>query len=310
MEAMIDLRQISLEIREIISDYQKKHSLSFIEDTHTYYIMRSNGEITSDMPSVSTVLKAFYPVFNSVNTKSFKDCNGNPQLEKQLLTEWDEKGSYATNMGSFVHYTLESELVNEYGSYKEVRKPIFKCDDEQTKSGTSMISAGKEFIDIMHQRGAILLDTEMVLGSVELGFFGQPDKVWLIIGKCGNIGIVVTDWKTNKKKNFQVHSWNKPMLHPFEGHFDTALGHYYIQLPMYAKLLMHMLKGSKYENIPLFGAIVVLLTDEGKFEEYRVPGDIIKSVMKMDVKKMLEERKELIYEHKFVEKRDKDIINS
>ena len=39
-----------------------------------------------------------------------------------------------------------------------------------------MIKAGKEFIDIMHSRGAVLLDTEMVLGSPELGYTGQPDK--------------------------------------------------------------------------------------------------------------------------------------
>jgi hypothetical protein len=51
----MDLKKIALEIRDIISEYQHKHSLSFIEDTHTYFIKDDKGEITSDMPSVSSV---------------------------------------------------------------------------------------------------------------------------------------------------------------------------------------------------------------------------------------------------------------
>jgi len=44
-----------------------------------------------------------------------------------------------------------------------------------------------------------------------------------------------------------------------------------------------MLKGSKYENIPLLGGVVVLLTKEGKFQEYRIPKEILEIVDKMNV---------------------------
>ncbi len=309
---MVDLKKIALEIREIRSEYQKKHSLSFIEDTHTYFIRNEKGEITSDMPSVSSVLKAFYNHFDSVSTKSFQNCGGEIELERSLLTEWSYKASYATNMGSRVHYILEKELVGQYGAYKEVRQPIFECDEEQTKTGDAMIVAGKNFIDLMHQRGAVLLDTEMVLGSLDLGYFGQPDKVWLMLDKQGNIGIVITDWKTNKKENMsdEIKPWTKNLLHPFSSLIDNALSHYKLQLPLYAKLLLHMLKDTKYGNIKFFGCVIVHLTDEASFNEYRITSDIINSIMDMDVKRFLTERSDHIKKHKFLEQRDKEIINS
>jgi hypothetical protein len=48
-----------------------------------------------------------------------------------------------------------------------------------------------------------------------------------------------------------------------------------------------MLKDSKYENIKFLGAIIVLLKDDGKFEEFRVPKDVINTIMGMDMKKYL-----------------------
>lgn len=279
----MDLKEISDEIKNIVSLKQKDLNLSFIEETHTYYMNNLKGEIVSNYPSVSTVLKSFYTPFNAESTKSFKNCNGDPEKEKALLKEWADSGTYASYMGSRVHFILEKYLVELYGSYKDVRQPIFECDDEQIKNGDEMIKAGKEFIDLMHSRGAVLLDTEMVLGSPELGYTGQPDKTWLMMGKNNQLGIVVTDWKTNKPKNFVPQFYTKNMLKPFQDYEDTSLGHYNIQLPLYAKLLLKMLEGSKYENIPLLGGIVVLLKKDGTFEEFRIPKEILDIVDKMNV---------------------------
>ena len=279
----MDLKEVSEEIKNIVSLKQKELNLSFIEETHTYYMNNLRGEIVSNYPSVSTVLKSFYTPFNAESTKSFKNCNGDPEKEKALLKEWAYSGTYASYMGSRVHFILEKYLVELYGSYKDVRQPIFECDDEQIKNGDEMIKAGKEFVDLMHSRGAVLLDTEMVLGSPELGYTGQPDKTWLMMGKNNLLGIVVTDWKTNKPKNFVPQFYTKNMLKPFQDYDDTSLGHYNVQLPLYAKLLLKMLEGSKYENIPLLGGIVVLLKKDGTFEEFRIPKEILDIVDKMNV---------------------------
>jgi hypothetical protein len=48
-----------------------------------------------------------------------------------------------------------------------------------------------------------------------------------------------------------------------------------------------MLEGSKYENIKLYGCIIVHLKDDSDFEEFRVPKDVIDTVLEMDMSKYL-----------------------
>lgn len=284
---MIDLKDISLEIREIFEEKKKELELSFIEETHTYFMKDKNGEVRSDWPSVSKVLKHFYTEFPAEEI-SLRKAKGDLAVQQELLSEWKAAGEYATNMGSRVHYILEKKLIEANGNYKDVREPIFVVDTQQTMKSNSMIEAGESFIELMDKRGAILLDTEMVLGDPELGYTGQPDKVWLMMNreKTG-FGMVITDWKSNKEKNMRVNKWTKQMKKPFQDHPDNALGHYYLQLPFYGRLILKMLKGSKYENLSLMGCVIVLVKDNGDFEEFRVPKDVIEKVMRLDMKKYL-----------------------
>lgn len=280
MENKDDLNKIAKEIRDVISDRQKELELSFVEDTHTYYMKDLNGVVRSNYPSVSTVIKQFYTEFPELN-KSWQMCNGDLIEQDELLKQWRATADYANNKGSRVHYLLETDLLAMYGSYKDVRKPIFECDEQQTADGNAMIDAGHDFIRTMHRRGWVLLDTEMVLGSPELGYTGQPDKVWVKIID-NKLVFKITDWKTNKPKNFEVHSYTEPMLEPFEDYMDTALAHYMIQLPLYGRLILDMLKGTKFENIKLDGCIIVHLTSDGKYKEYLVEDDFINRVLTMD----------------------------
>jgi len=96
---------------------------------------------------------------------------------------------------------------------------------------------------------------------------------------CGK-SLLVTH-NTNKPKNFQVHAYTEPMLPPFEDHMDTALAHYMIQLPLYIRLFLDMLKGTKYENIKVLGGIIVHLTSDAQLTEYRIPKDFINKVLTM-----------------------------
>jgi hypothetical protein len=276
------LNNIAQEIRELVKTRQQELGLTFEEDKHIYTM---NGR--KDYPSVSKVLKQFYTEFPSEEI-SYHKAGGDPQKQQQLLDEWAAAGEYSTNMGSRVHYVLEKNVIERNGNYKEVRQPIFDCDLTQMMKGDAMINAGKKYVDLMEERGAVLLDTEMVLGDPELGYTGQPDKIWLMMNKAKTeFGFVVTDWKTNKKKNFQETSYTKRLKDPFGKFPDTALGHYYLQLPLYAKLLLKMLQGTKYADIKLLGCVITHLSDEAQFEEYRVPQEIVNTVLDMDVKKYL-----------------------
>ena len=284
---MIDLNEVAKEIRELLDKRREELELTFVEDTHTYYMKDETGVIRSDYPSVSKVMKYFYEEFDSEGI-SLKKAKGDPDVQQQLLDEWKAAGDYATNMGSRVHYMLEKKTIEMFGDYKEVRQPIFECDFTQILKGDSMISAGIAYLNLMVERGAVLLDTEIVLGDPELKYTGQPDKVWLIMNKeQTEFGLVITDWKSNKKKNFEENHFTTRMKYPFQKHPNNALGHYFTQLPFYGKLLLKMLEGTKYENIKLYGCIVVLVKDIGDYEEFRVPKEVQETILEMDMSKYL-----------------------
>ena len=206
----MELNKIAEEIREILQKRRDELDLTFVEDTHTYYMKDLDGNIKDDYPSVSKVMKYFYEEFDSEGI-SLRKAKGDLEVQQQLLDEWKAAGDYSTNMGSRVHYLLEKKLIEMFGNYKEVRQPIFDCDFTQILKGDSMVSAGSDYLNLMIERGAVLLDTEIVLGDPELGYTGQPDKVWLIFNKeMTEFGLIITDWKSNKPKNFeQTHFTTK-----------------------------------------------------------------------------------------------------
>jgi len=279
----MDLKKIAVEIREILEEKRKELELSFLEEDHLYFMKDVDGKYRNDFPSVSKVLKKFYEPFDAEGI-AYKKAGGDLKEMHRLLEEWKDSGDYASNMGSRTHFYLETETIDRNGGYKEVREPIYECDIFQQATSDSMIRAGKRYLDLCEQRNLVLLDTEIVLGHPELGYTGQPDKVWLTMNATGdNFGILITDWKTNKEKNFKKNDFTKPMYHPFSEYPSTALGHYYLQLPLYGKLLLKMLQGTKYENIKLLGCIVVLLKESSDYEEFRVPKPIIQTILDMDM---------------------------
>ena len=276
------LSNIAQEIRELIKVRQESLGLTFEEDKHIYTM---NGR--KDYPSVSKVLKKFYKAFPTEEA-AYNKAGGDPEKQQQLIEEWAAAGDYSTNLGSRVHYMLEKTLIEKNGDYKEVRQPVFDCDLTQLMKSDNMIFAGKRYLELMESRKVELLDTEMVLGDPELGYTGQPDKVWLTYNKTGDdFGLLITDWKTNKPKNFEETRFTERMYSPFESYPNNALGHYFLQLPLYGKLLIQMLKGTKYENIKLYGCIISHLKEDTFFDEYRVPKDVIDTVLEMDMKKYL-----------------------
>ena len=276
------LNKVAEEIRELISQRQTELGLTFEEENHIYTM---NGK--KDYPSVSKILKKFYTEFPTEEA-AYNKAGGDPQRQQELIEEWAAAGEYSTNMGSRVHFVLEKNVIERNGKYKEVRQPIFDCDLTQIMKGDNMIAAGNKYIKLMEERGAVLLDTEMVLGDPELGYVGQPDKVWLIMNRTQTeFGLVITDWKTNKPKNFLETSYTKRLKEPFGKYPDTALGHYYLQLPFYGKLLLKMLKGTKYENLKLYGCVISHLKDDTLYDEYKVPQEIIDTILEMDIKKYL-----------------------
>lgn len=283
----MDLHSVSLEIKEILEKRRQELELKFIEEDHLYFMKDLDGEVKTNFPSVSKIIKKFHKWFDAEGM-ALKMSNGDPEGAAQLREEWKKSGLLSTNMGSRVHFELEKDLIIRHGEYKEVRQPIFEINEEQKIKSDNMIKAGKDFLNLMIERGAVLLDTEIVLGDPEEEYTGQPDKVWLIENKNKDgFGFVITDWKTNQPKNFKVQHYTGKMFPPFQDYHDTALSHYYIQLPLYGRLLLKMLKETKYENLKLLGSVVVLLKDDGVFEEYKVPPQIQQTIFDLNLKKYI-----------------------
>jgi len=281
---MKDIKKVAKEIQDILSKRRNELNLSFEEEGHEYTMMDIDGKLRKDFPSVSKVMKLFYDEFPTEEAARNK-AKGDPYVMQTLLAEWEEAGKTSTNMGSRVHYELEIETLKRCGLNKEVRQPIYECDMEMIMKGDRMIKAGYNFLKLMEERGAVLIDTEIVLGDPELGYVGQGDTCWLIMNKSKTgYGFIITDYKTNKKKNMETNDYTKPMREPFKFLPNNALGHYNTQLPLYGKLLLKMLEGTKYENLPLLGCIIVHLTEEQEFIEHRIPKNVIDIIFNMDIK--------------------------
>jgi hypothetical protein len=283
----MNLKEISKEINDLLEQRRNELDITFVEEEHIYYMRDTDGVLRKTFPSVSKLIKKFHKPFDAEGT-ALRMCNGDPESAAQLQEQWKQLGNYATNMGSRVHFELEIDAINRNGNYKDVRQPIFECDEAQLTKSNSMIVAGKQFLSLMEERGAVLLDTEIVLGDNELGYTGQPDKCWLMLNKeKTDFGLVITDWKTNQPKNFEIQHYTGRMYSPFNEYHDTALGHYYLQLPFYARLILKMLKGTKYENLKLLGCVIVLLKEDGTYIEYKVPQKVNKMVMDLDLTKYI-----------------------
>ena len=234
---MTDLYKVRDEILEIVKKRQQELQLTFEEEKHQYTMLDNNSVLKDDWYSVSKIIKKYYDEFPAEEI-ALKKAKGDIDEQQKLLKEWSDAGTYSTNLGSRTHFLLEQKSLKMFDIKKDVRQPIFDCDFDQILKSDRMVSGGIKCLELMKERGAVLLDTEMVLGDNELCYVGQPDKMWLIENKEKNqIGIFCTDWKTNKVKNFESNHFTKPMKYPFNKLPNNALGHYYVQLPLYLRLL-------------------------------------------------------------------------
>jgi len=75
----------------ILNQRRKEIGLSFLEEDHKYFMNDLNGEVKSDFPSVSKIIKNFYKEFPAEEI-SLKKANGNIKEQQKLLAEWKAAG--------------------------------------------------------------------------------------------------------------------------------------------------------------------------------------------------------------------------
>ncbi len=97
-------------------------------------------------------IPVFYDEFPTEEA-AYKKAKGDPYEAQQLMEEWAKAGTTSTNMGSRVHFELETETLSMFNVKKEVRQPVYECDMEMTMKGDRMINAGKKFVVRACQNG-------------------------------------------------------------------------------------------------------------------------------------------------------------
>ncbi len=264
------LHNVAVSIREQLQKYKEENVLTFTEDTHAYSIFnKATGETVTSLPSVSKVYKRYKKQFDAMEV-SLRLSKGDEKLALKLRNQWNENGTLQAHKGSYVHYHLEEYLRSIYNHKEEVRMPIFENEGVYRLEANAMIEQGKRWIQVMQERGAYLVATELEMGCLDVGMFGQLDKLWIMESKDNRYGLVITDWKSNKKSKFEVDKYTDYMLTPFReiNLFDNAIGEYSVQLSLYARLL------SKMINVPFLGSVIVNVTPD-EFIEYRVSKKVL-----------------------------------
>jgi hypothetical protein len=273
-----ELLNLAADIRETLNEERANRRLIFEEEEHKYTIYDKESDRNIDtLPSVSALLKQWYEPFDSL-TKSLEMSNGDETQAQDLRGEWEKKGEDASSLGSYVHYKLEQYIWSLYDINKDTRKPKYDLRGSELLTAQKMVKNGINLMHTIIENGFVPIDTEVIMGSVELGYFGQCDNMWLGHTDSGLV-LLMTDHKTNKTKNFETSPWNIPMHKPFERLLDTSKSVYYVQQPLYAQLFRDMLKNTPYKDIPFAGFRILHVRDEGKI--IKVPTWVYDEVQKL-----------------------------
>ena len=273
-----ELLNLASEIRMTLDDVRADRKLTFEESGHKYTMFDPNqNKIIDNLPSVSTVLKDFYEEFDALEV-SLRKADGDVKMAEELRESWGKMGDDASSIGSYAHFKLEQYVWSLYDIKMNLRKPDYFLNDDEFKLAQEMVLNGVKLIHRIIAKGFVPLETESILGSINLGYFGQCDNLWLGVNK-GNICLLMTDHKSNKTKNFIEMPYNKPLKAPFESLSDTQLHKYYLQQPLYAQLLKDMLKDTIYKDIPIVGFGILHLRDGGNI--YKIPSWVYDEIKKI-----------------------------
>ena len=201
--------------------------ISFEEDSHTYNVIGSG-----QMRPVSSVIAMFFEPFNA-EVASIRKSKGDLVAAAKLREEWESKGAFASQAGTFLHKQIENYLNDS------VDPQTFKCDVEYN--------------------GKFLHLNKRVDISIEWSFFKAFDKAttyqpfrteWCIYDTdarmAGTVDLICArpdgtyelyDWKrSNKVDPNETNAWSSG-IKGLEHLPDTSYYHYCLQQNLYRYML-------------------------------------------------------------------------
>lgn len=207
--------------------FPQDENIQFEEESHTYTV---SG--VGKMTPVSTVIGKFFKAFDS-EYWSLRKCNGDKIAAARLREEWESKGSFASQAGTFLHKQIENYLndkiipnslncnLSYYGSYIKLEKQI---------------SVSREWSYFL----AFDKVTEYTPFRTEWCIFDEEAKI------AGTIDLVcslnddtyeIYDWKrSNKIDPSETNKWSNG-INGLEYLTDTTYIHYCLQQNLYRYIL-------------------------------------------------------------------------
>jgi len=242
--------------------FNKDRRVEFSKDTHTYTIAGN------PLQSVTRLLSSVMIPFESQKI-SYAMAKGDPGRQKEILEQWEEKRVSAENRGNWIHDNIESFV--KFGNYDEKLQSVVSQMKPVLKEGYRFYS-------------------EAMVYSTEHMVAGQTD---LVVQRQKSLNSVFDfyDLKTNEAKGIQFDSiyrkkdphrhYNKFLLPPLDHLEDCNYNIYSLQLSMYAHL------AQETWGIKIGKLAILFIDNDLQLHQYPVP------YMKMEVKKLLDSRKNL-----------------
>ena len=206
--------------------FEQDGKLSFDEAEHRYFL-----DGVGDMRPVSSIVGMFFREFDAEGV-SLKKCCGDKLEAAKLRDSWAEKGSVASQAGTFLHKQIE-----DYLNGKTV--PDLVCnvsyDGEyvQTSRNVDISREWSFFKSFEREVKFTPFRTEWRVFDAETRMAGTLDFVCA----CEDGTYEIYDWKrSNKIDPLEVNRWACG-LNGLEHLTDTAYTHYCLQQNLYRYML-------------------------------------------------------------------------
>ena len=201
--------------------------ISFEEDSHTYTVIG-----VGEMKPVSSVIAMFFNPFNAEQA-SLRKSHGDLTEAAKLREEWDAKGAFASQAGTFLHKQIENYLNDK------IEPLTFKCDVEYIGKYIQLnkrIDISREWSYFKAFDKATTYQpfrTEWCVYDKDARMAGTID----LICSCPDGTYEIYDWKRSNKVNpKEANQWSNG-INGLEHLPDTSYSHYCIQQNLYRYML-------------------------------------------------------------------------
>lgn len=206
--------------------FEQDNQINFEEASHTY--TDNEGCV---LTSVSNVIRQFFKEFDA-KYWSLRKCGGDEKQAALLREEWECKGCFATQAGTFLHLQIENYL-NGKKEASMLCELFFEGECFSKEDTTSIEKEWKYFLKFKEEVPFIPFRTEWKICDFDHKIAGTID----LLCSCQDGTYEMFDWKRSTKIDpNEVNKWDSG-INGLEHLTDTSYIHYCLQQNLYRHIL-------------------------------------------------------------------------